>query len=199
MRTIFVISGPAGAGKTVVIDAMRQAGRGLPLARPINSTSRDPRHDEIPGVSYHFFTPEAFKRKIEAGDFVEWAIVHGEYKGLLRDSLNDVPIDKDILISLDNQGFHNIKKSFNADEFKVVGIFIEAPSMKVLLERMVMRGADPESESTKTRLKTAEEEMADRFSYDYVVMNDDLGKCFNEVENIIRANLTQGVSGSLFD
>ncbi len=185
MRTIFVISGPTNAGKSTIVDRLLKDN--LDLTRVITSTSRPPRVNEKEGVDYHFFSREEFENKINNNEFFEWAQVYNDYKGILKTSLyDDIPHDKNILITLDIQGYMNIKRNIDKNIYNIVGIFILPPSMEELEHRMKLRGAN--MHDAEIRLKIAKEEMNDRFLYDYNVINDDLETCIKEVKQIIQDN-----------
>ncbi|MDR0367086.1 MAG: guanylate kinase [Rickettsiales bacterium] len=196
---IFVISAPTNGGKNTV---MAEILRRIPdLAHVVTTNSRPPRANEIDGVDYHFISSDEFQRKISAGDFIEWALVHNDFKGVQKKSIfEDISRDRDIIIQLDVQGFQNIKRTLvqNSAEYKVIGIFLEPPSIAVLKERWALRGDMQDASDVEKRLADAEIEMEQRFSYDFIVMNDDLAKCEGEVERIIRDNMTRPRDGELF-
>lgn len=183
MRTIFVISGPTNAGKTTIVGRLLKDNLGL--TRVITSTSRAPRDNEVDGVDYHFFSPEEFERKINNNEFFEWASVYNDFKGILKSSLyDDIPMDKNIVITLDVQGFMNIKRNIDKNIYRIVGIFVLPPSLEELKNRMDKRGQN--LNDAELRLSIAKEEMKDKDFYDYVVINDNLDKCICEVEAIIK-------------
>lgn len=183
MRTIFVISGPTNTGKTTVVERLLESNLGL--TRVITSTSRAPRKNEVNDVDYHFFSREEFEEKIKNNEFFEWANVYNDYKGILKTSLyNDIPENKNIIITLNIQGFLSIKENIDKNIYRVVGIFISPPSMEELKNRMEKRG-DKESDA-ELRFSVATEEINSRFLYDYNVVNDDLDKCVDEIKEIIK-------------
>jgi guanylate kinase len=183
MQTIFVISSYTNGGKDTVIG--RLLGMDLGLARIITATSRAMRPGEKEGNPYHFFTPEEFERKIKAGEFLEWARVHNDYKGNLKSSFAAMPKDRNVIIQLDVQGYARYKELFaGSEDFRIVGIFIDVPSFDELKRRMIARGGD--LSDMKKRLDDAAEEQTHIGEYDFVVMNDDLERCVADTAEIIR-------------
>ena len=185
MRTIFVISGPSNTGKSTIVERLLKDNIGV--TRIITSTSRAPRNNETNGVDYHFFTKEDFEQKINNNEFFEWACVYDDYKGILKKSIyEDIPHDKNIVITLDIQGYMNIKRNIDKSIYKIIGIFIYPPSIEELKRRMINRGAN--ETDADLRINTAKQEIDDRFLYEYSVLNDNLENCIEEVKNIIKEN-----------
>ncbi|MDR3126219.1 MAG: hypothetical protein LBT92_01140 [Rickettsiales bacterium] len=182
MQNIFVISSYTNGGKDSVI--RRLLGMDLGLVRLITVTSRAMRPGEAEGDPYYFLTRGEFEERIAAGEFLEWAHVHNDYKGNLKSSFGAVPGDKDIIIQLDVQGYARYREIFAGKPYRIVGIFIDVPSFDVLQERMVARGGD--LYDMRKRLDDAKVEREHIGEYDYVVMNDDLDRCVSDVAEIIR-------------
>ncbi len=186
MQRIFVIAGPTNTGKDTVMHRLLQIPE-LNLVKVVTSTSRAPRPNEIDGKDYHFYTKEEFLKKIENGDFFEWALVHTDYKGIQKSSIyKDIPKDKDIIIQLDIQGYNSLKSKLNHNEYKIVGIFISPPSMEELKRRMRLRGTETNPVDIEVRLKNAEFEITNKNIFDYQVINDNLDVCVDEIVNIIK-------------
>jgi len=164
-----VLSAASGAGKTTLGRRLLQRVAGLELS--ISFTTRAPRGQERDGVEYHFVDEATFKRKIEAGDFVEWALVHSNHYGSSA-SATEARLQQgvDVLFDIDVQGGEQLKARFPG----ALLIWIEAPSWQVLEERLRGRGTDDE-EAIQRRLRNArgETERAHR-SFDEVLINDDL-------------------------
>ena len=178
---LIAVSAPSGAGKhTIIQSAMRD----LPnLEYSVSATTREPRPGETDGKDYYFFPPEEFRKRMAAGEFVEWAEVHGHLYGTLHAEMNRrLASGKDILVQLDVQGVRNLK----ASGIPFVSVFIMPPSLDELKSRLVARGAD-NIEEIGIRLQNAGAEMAARHEYDYVIVNADLETAIEDFESIIRA------------
>ena len=179
---LVIISAPSAGGKDVVID---QLVRKLDDAVVyVTATSRKPRPGEVDGVRYYFYSPERFRRDIEAGNFFEWSIVHGEFKGVRRDILGDtLRSHKIVIVKPDPQGMRIIKSRLP----EVLTIFIMPPSIEALQRRLEHRGTET-PEQRAVRLRNAEIEMAAAPEYDYVVVNEDgkLDQTVDEIATIIR-------------
>lgn len=174
-----VFSGPSGVGKGTIIRAVLSQRQDTHLA--ISATTRPPRNTEENGKDYYFLSEDAFKQKIDAGDFVEYCTVHGNYYGTLRSEVDDaLNQGQDVIIEIDVQGARKAKKTYA----ELVGIFIKPPSKADLVQRLTTRNTDPEA-VIQRRLAEVETEMAAMPEYDYVVENDNLETAIQDVLNII--------------
>ncbi len=178
---LVIISAPSGAGKDVVIDQLVQK---LPDAVVyVTATSRKPRPSEVDGVRYYFYSPEKFREEIEAGNFYEWSMVHGDFKGVRRDILGDtLRSHKIVIVKPDPQGMRKIKAQLP----EALTIFIMPPSIEALKRRLEHRGTET-PEQRAVRLRNAEIEMAATPEYDYVVVNEDdqIDETAQEIASII--------------
>jgi len=163
-----VVSAPSGAGKTTLCDAAR---RHLPdLLYSVSSTTRAPRVGEQEGRDYFFVTEAQFRRGIDTGQWAEWARVHGNYYGTAARFIEDhLDAGRDVILDIDVQGATQIVRRYP----DAVTIFIMAPSMEILRQRITARGLDSGAVIDK-RMKNAEAEIACRGMYRHVVVNDDL-------------------------
>ena len=178
---LIILTSPSGAGKTTILEEILR--RDSSIEYSVSVTTRPMRKGEINGVNYHFVSVDEFKQMIERGVFYEWAIVHNNYYGTRKDVVeNKVENGIDVLFDIDVQGALNIKKQSK----DAVLIFIIAPSMKILEERLKNRGTDSE-EVIKRRLKNAQEEMEKMPEFDYIVVNDKLEETIETVWSIIVA------------
>lgn len=176
---LFVISGPSGAGKGTLVARIRE--RYPRLGLTVSATTRAPRDGEVDGCSYYFLTEEEFSRRIEAGEFVEWAQVHGHrYGTLVSEVSSKLEGGSSLVLEIDVQGAFQVKERFP----DAVLVFIMPPSLDVLRERLVDRGTESDN-SLKLRLANAEREMALADRYDDIVVNDDLERATEELLGVI--------------
>ena len=186
MQRIFIIAGPTNAGKDTIMKQLL-LDKSLNLSKIITSTSRPIRNGETNGIDYYFYTKAKFEDMVAKNDFFEWALVHNEYKGIQKKSIYENRFnERDLILQVDIQGFLKLKQSLNPQRHKLVGIFIMPPSMEELKRRMKIRNTETDPTDIKTRLKNAEIEIKNKDIFDYVVINDDLTKCIDEVKNIIK-------------
>lgn len=173
-----MVSAPSGAGKTTLIQHVMQ--RFSFLSYSISHTTRKPRGNEQDGVDYFFIDPETFKLKIEQHEWLEWARVHGNYYGTSKKFISQQTAKgKHLVLDIDVQGVRQIMSS----ELKPITIFIQPPSIKVLAQRLEMRGTDSEA-VIKKRLANAQTEIDQKGLYQYVVINDDLDHAKKELIDI---------------
>lgn len=180
----FVLSAPSGAGKTTLAEELLE--RVERLQRSISCTTRPPRPHEVDGEDYFFVEEGEFRRRREAGDFLEWAVVHGNLYGTLRSELRRIhDAGNDALLVIDVQGAESVRHALE----EAVTIFVLPPSREVLQARLRRREGDaPERlEVIHKRLNVAAEEIARYAGYDYVIVNDDFGRSVGELECILQA------------
>ncbi len=176
---LVIISAPSGGGKDTVINKLVKAVDDAVVY--VTATSRKPRTGEVPGKDYYFYEPEKFREEIEAGNFLEWSMVHGDFKGVRRDALADTLRDhRVVIVKPEPQGMRKIKAKLP----EALTIFIMPPSVEALRRRLVTRGTET-AEQQELRLRNAEIEMAAAPEYDHVVVNED-GKVEQTVREIAR-------------
>lgn len=176
---LVVLTGPSGAGKDSVLNTIRESGR--PYHFTVTATTRDPRPGEEHGVDYYFVTREEFDGLVQNGELLEHAVVYGQQKGVPKEPIREALREgKDVLMRTDIQGARFIKSNVPG----TVTIFITVPSREELERRLTARAADP-PEQMEVRLREAEAEMATADEFDYAVVNDDLDRCAEEIEEII--------------
>ncbi len=186
---IFVIAAPSATGKTTLVEMLMKE-KGDKLARAITATSRAPREGEIQGECYYFYPNGEFEKKIEEGFFLEWANVHGRKYGLPKHELERLlSSGKHPLLVLDIQGVEHIREKLDKNLYnQIVDVFILPPSEEEVVRRMKKRG-ECIDEEINTRLETMRNEMLNKDKFRYRVMNDDLGRCFEEIKAIFKPYL----------
>jgi len=177
---VIVLSAPSGCGKTTVERELLRTG--TTLKRSVSATTRSKRKGEREGKDYFFFTKEAFFAKRKRGYFLEWAQVFDKFYGTPATFVKrTVSTGNDVLLTIDVQGAHKIKKKLKDAVF----IFLLPPSMSVLRKRLQGRKTDSTDEIRK-RLRIAKGELREVKKYDYVVTNDRLSETVKIILSIIK-------------
>jgi guanylate kinase len=179
---VLIISAPSGAGKSTLVNHLLKSG--LPLAFSVSATSRKPRAQEVNGREYYFIRTAEFKRKIKAGEFIEWQEVYqNHYYGTLKKEIERITNEGMIpLFDVDVQGGINLKKIFGDS---ALAIFIMPPSVEELRARLIKRGTEtPEDIGMRVEKAFSEILLAD--SFDRVIVNDDLRRASGEIFSVIR-------------
>ena len=177
---MFVLSSPSGAGKTTLTKKI--AGNNSNFTISISYTTRKPRPNEIHGEDYYFIDKKKFDSLIEGNNFFEYANIFDNYYGTHKKTvLGLLSKGKDVLFDIDWQGTQQLKK---ISDLSVVTIFILPPNIHVLKERLLKRHRGQEKLIQK-RMNKFNEEVSHWNEYNYVVVNDDLYKCYENILNII--------------
>jgi guanylate kinase len=178
---LIVISAPSGTGKSTLLARILKS---VPELRfSVSHTTRAPRKGEQDGVQYHFVSREGFDAMIQQQRLLEWATVHEErYGTALAEYETARAAGEDLLLDIDVQGAAQVRARFQ----NAVAVFILPPSAAALEARLRGRGQDQERQ-VQTRLRNARFELASYRAYDYVVVNDDLERCADALQCIIRA------------
>ena len=167
---LIILAGPAGVGKSTLCDRLVNEVPGF--ERVITATTRPPRIGEVNGRDYHFLTDAQFDQKLGSGDFLEWAWVHRKFRyGTLKSAVFDRLPQVSLIANVDVQGvrsFRSASASLPLLKEKMVTIFVAPDSLDVLRDRLQGRGPVSEDELAR-RLQSAEFELAERNSYDYVI------------------------------
>ncbi|MFA6255131.1 MAG: guanylate kinase [Patescibacteria group bacterium] len=182
---IFIISGPSGVGEDVIIDGLKKK---IKFNQLTTTVTRKMRVGERQGKPYYFITAKKFKTMIKNKEFVEWAIVYGDYRGCPKKEIKRLlKLNKPILWKVDWQGVKTAKKTFPG---QVVAIFIIPDSYQILEKRLVKRGWDS-IQTIKNRKKFTLEWFKHKSIYDYIVVNHQgkLRQAINETVTIIREEL----------
>jgi guanylate kinase len=174
---IIIITAPSGSGKTTLVKRLLKA---CPqLAFSISACTRNPRNGEQHGRDYYFYSEEEFKRLIEERAFVEWEMVYtGKYYGTLRSELERIWNNGQYpLVDIDVQGALAIHDAFPKSS---LSLFIKAPSLEVLRERLHLRGTETK-ESLEERVDKAVHELSFAEQFDKIIINDDLDQATEEL------------------
>ena len=176
-----ILSGPSGAGKSTIAQELV---RHLPRAwLSVSATTRKPRAGESDGVDYRFLDRAQFEREREAGNFLEWAEVHGQYYGTPQEPMEEVRRRGELpILDIDVQGGVQVRSLLPMS----VLVFLLPPSLAILEERLRNRGSDSEAEVAK-RMHNALREMEFVDRYDYLVVNHDVERTIATITGIIRA------------
>ena len=178
--TLAVISGFSGVGKGTVV---KELVRRYPYALSVSATTRDPRPGEVDGVAYHFITKEAFLKKIEEGDFFEYASYVDQYYGTPKSYvLEQLEEGKDVILEIEAEGAFQVKEQMP----EALLIYMLPPSMAELKARLVGRGTETPDKVEKRLRKAREEELDKARKYDFLIVNDDLEKCISELHRMIQ-------------
>ncbi len=193
---LMIVSAPSGAGKTTLCD--RLLAEFPSLAYSVSCTTRAPRAGEVDGEDYHFLSEAEFRRRLDAGDFLEHATVHGNLYGtprsLVERSLN---AGRDVLMDIDVQGAAQIRavarRAPPEDPVRrgYADVFIAPPSLDVLRRRLEGRGTDA-PDVIERRLRKAEAEMARSDEYMHVVVNDVLDEAYARLRAVFTAARARG-------
>ena len=179
--SLFVISGPAGAGKGTLVSRVLERVPDSWLS--LSATTRAPRGSEVHGVEYLFLSVEEFERTIAEDGFVEWARVHGNYYGTPIAPIEEhLSTGGRVLLEIDVQGAFQVREKFP----QATLVFIAPPSMEVLEQRLRARGTDS-AEAIERRLANARGELAAAGRYDVVIVNDDLEEATAELVKVLES------------
>ena len=186
---VLIFSAPSGSGKSTIVNHILGLYPGS-MEFSVSATSRPPRGEEKHGREYYFLSPDEFRKAVKEDKFVEFEEVYeGRFYGTLKSECERIWAAGHVIIfHVDVKGGVNLKKYFGD---KALSIFIKAPSVEVLRERLVKRGTDS-PEAIEERVAKAEEEMTYAPKFDYVLVNDDLNTAYAESEKVVEDFLDDG-------
>ncbi len=181
--SMIILSSPSGAGKTTLV---KKIVKNKNFTVSVSHTTRKPRTKEKNGVDYYFVKKKEFKNLIKKKKFLEFAKVFKNYYGSSKDLITEkLSKKKNIVFDIDWQGTRQIKN--NKSRFKLLTIFILPPSKNELLKRLIKR--EKKLKLAKVRLKQFKKDLVHWKEYDFVVINDDLEKCYKKIMKFIKQNL----------
>jgi guanylate kinase len=179
---VLIVSGPSGSGKSTLVQNLH----GLPdLTFSVSSTTRPQRLTESPGKCYDFITEAEFKRRVDSGEFLEYAQVFGRHwYGTPQKQVDEArQAGLDLVLEIDVQGARQVKQKLP----EAIAVFIVPPSRQDLERRLRSRGQDSDEAITR-RLERARQEIARSAEYDFVIVNDDLQRASDELRAIVVAS-----------
>ncbi|AMA00299.1 guanylate kinase [Corynebacterium glutamicum] len=178
---LVILAGPSAVGKSTVVDRLRNDVPNLYFS--VSMTTRAPRPGEVDGRDYFYVTAQEFQDKIDCGEMLEWADIHG---GLQRSGTPAGPVNearqngRPVLVEVDLAGARNIASLIPDAET----IFLAPPSWEVLVERLTGRGTESEDVIAR-RLETAREELAAQSEFKHVIINDDVDTAVKAIEDVL--------------
>ncbi|MDA3079572.1 MULTISPECIES: guanylate kinase [unclassified Campylobacter] len=179
---ILLISGPSGSGKSTLINRLMKEEKDIYFS--ISCTTREIRQGEKDGVDYYFLSVDGFKKGIENGEFLEWALVHKNYYGTsLKPVLEAFEDDKIVIFDIDVQGFDIVRGIF-PDE--ITSVFLTTKNSDELRKRLEDRNTNTLDDIAR-RLENAVGEMSHIKDYDYLLINDDLEKAYQNLKSIFKS------------
>ena len=188
---LLVVSAPSGAGKSTLCNRRVESFPAMEYS--VSCTTRAPRGEEKNHEHYHFLSREEFRSKVDCGEFLEYAEVHGNFYGTLQHTVREaLSQGSDLIMDIDVQGAAQIRAACAAlpadDPLRrsFVDIFIAPPSMEELRRRLCGRATDAE-EVIEKRMRNAEVEMKKRAAYQHLVVNDDIDDAAKKLVNIVHA------------
>jgi guanylate kinase len=179
--TLFVVSSPSGGGKGTIIRHVLDCVENLSYS--VSFTTRAPRTNETHGREYFFVSRETFEEMVAAGEFLEWACVHGNFYGTSKSQiLEQTGAGADMILEVDVQGAASVRQLL----MDSVSVFILPPSYEVLKQRLIARGTDS-PEELEVRLRNAPDELNQYSAFDYVIINDEIHRAAGQLASIIYA------------
>ena len=180
LHKLFVISSPSGGGKTSLINKLFEDARSLNFEKIISDTSRQKRQGDVEGKDYYFLSEKEFIEKIKKEEYIEYATVFENFYGTSKEEIKKKFKNANLVLELDWQGAYAVKKLYDDAQL----IFLVPPSLEDLKQRLVKRNLDS-PESIENRLSEAKKEISKSEIYDYLILNDDFDKAFEDLSQIL--------------
>ena len=181
---MLILSSPSGVGKTTISKKIQQKFQNFKIS--VSDTTRKPRENEVNGIDYFFISIEEFKKKIQNSGYYEHAKIFDNFYGTSKNEIEkNLKKNNNILFDIDWQGTKQLSKF---TKFRFLKIFILPPNKEELKKRLINRGPD-NKKSIEKRLSSFEQDKKYWCEYDYIVINDNLETCFNQIKQIILSNL----------
>ena len=179
-----ILSSPSGAGKTTLTKKIQQKYQSFKIS--VSHTTRSPRSNEIDGVDYFFVSKNDFSKLIKQEKFYEYAEIFGNFYGTSKTSIKKITNNNhNVLFDIDWQGSEQLSKF---KELNLVKVFILPPSKEELEKRLIARNQD-DKEAIKRRMLAYSKDISHKKDYDYVLINDNVENCFNELKKIVSKHL----------
>jgi guanylate kinase len=181
---LFILSAPSGGGKSSLLNAIRPDADFL---FSVSCTTRPPRPSERDGIDYHFISREEFERRIEAGEFLEYAFVHGNYYGTLRENvMRELVAGRDVLLEIDVQGAATVRGHRGEIADSLADVFLMPPTYEILRQRLLKRGTET-PQQLELRLANALREMESWREYRYLIVSGTVEDDAANFRSIMRA------------
>ncbi len=187
---MLILSSPSGAGKTTLTKKIQQKYPNFKIS--VSLTTRTPRSNEVNGVDYHFVSKKKFEELINKNKFYEYAKIFGNYYGTLKENVDKVIKNNDILFDIDWQGTKQLSKFKN---LKLIKIYLITDNKEELKNRLIKRNQNTNDEIEK-RFKCFDEDIKHWCDYDYIIVNKNLDICFKQIESIISVSKSNFVISS---
>lgn len=183
---LLIFGAPSGSGKSTIINSLMPRAE-LHLAFSVSATSRPPRGEERHGVEYFFLSPEEFRQRIDAGDFLEYEeVYHNRFYGTLREQVeHQLEAGQNVVLDLDVNGGLRVKQIYGD---RAMSLFIQPPSIEALRQRLIARATDA-PEVIEERIARAEYELSQAPHYDRIIINDDLEQAKAEAYETVKSFL----------
>ncbi|WMX16712.1 MULTISPECIES: guanylate kinase [unclassified Aureispira] len=180
-KKLIIFTAPSGAGKTTIVRHLLKTRKDVSFS--ISACTRTPRYGEVNGMDYYFLSPDEFKRKVNAGDFVEYEEVYeNQFYGTLRSEIDRLwKSGKHVLFDIDVKGALSIKQKYGE---QALSIFVKPPSFEILKERLMNRKTEDDA-SLRKRINRVKEEMTYERHFDITLVNSDLSLALQEAEEIV--------------